>query len=140
MSNTAGIKYCLRRYDATQLSRRTLHVSEELFSSIIMVEECLHYSRDGDSRFLSTKLRGVTSQIIIDAASTPKSQTLNADGQQYGCHLHCTAVLTPVLDCCWAPVHYTDGIHPITTLLCTIPTPTHLSPSNPSPHNKRIIA
>lgn len=143
------IKYCLLGYDTTQLSRRPPHGSEALFAFIFVVEKCLVYSNEGDSRFNSTGLYGVISQTVILIDNTPKSHIICADGHHYvstvcnlvipvGCTSQC-AVLTPVCGPCRAPVPCTDSIHPIITLLCTILTPTHLRPSNPSPTISELL-
>lgn len=149
MSNAVRIKYCLLGYDTTQLSWRPPHVSEALFAFIFVVEKCLVYSNEGDSRFHSTALYDVISQTVILIENTPKSQIICADGHHYlsttrnllilvGCTLQRT-VLTPVCGRCRAPVPCTDSIHPIITLLCTILTPTYLNPSNPSPTISELL-
>jgi len=149
MYNAVRIKYCLLGYDTTQLCTRPPHVSEALFAFIFVVEKCLVYSNEGDSSFYSTAVYGVISQTVILIDNAPKSQMICADGHHFesttcnllipvGSTLQCT-VLTPVCGRCRAPVPCTDSIHPIITLLCTILTPTHLSPSNPSPTISELL-
>jgi hypothetical protein len=106
MSNAVRIRYCLLGCDTTQLNKRPPHVSDALFACIFIVEKCLSYSNEGDSRFHSTALYGVKSQTVILIYNTPKSKNICADGHHYvsttcnlhipvGCTLQCT-VLTPV--------------------------------------------
>lgn len=70
MSSAVRIKYCLLGFDITQLSRRPPHFSEALFAFILVVEKCLVYSNEGESRFHSTALYGVIhvshTTILID--------------------------------------------------------------------------
>jgi hypothetical protein len=131
------------------VSRRPPHVSEAHFVFIFVVQKCLVYSHERDSRCHSTAIYGVIFQTVIHIDNTPKSQIICDDGHHYmsttckllilvGSTLQCT-VLTPVCGRWRAPVPRTDSIHPIITLLFTILTPTHLSPSNPSPTISELL-